>query len=131
MKDALRGFPIRDIDLSRNDDGSLLLEPSVPLEQTHVAQIVGWLLNLIVSVTTNATTHINLDMALSQQMLVLAVRAAATIHRYLLWVDVRLATNRNLVQMLLSGLGGASPSSTCGETVEDSNVDEEPTAYDE
>lgn len=44
----------------------------------------------------------------SDEVLIIAVRAAATLKRYLSWIDLRLATNQNLVQILLAGLGGAS-----------------------
>ena len=127
VKDALRGFS--GTESENNDDG--VLEPSVPLEQTDVAQIVGWLLNLITTAMQQTNGTNSLDMvASSQKMLGLAVRAAATLHRYMSWVDIRLATNRNLILMLLNGLGGSSSSSSSscggnGEVV--SSDDEEPT----
>ena len=123
-KDALRGFAIQEESNPLRDDGSLLVKPNVPLEQTDSAQIVGWLLNLIVSATSSVAMQSGSS---HQMMLSLSVRAAATLHRYLSWVDIRLAMNRSLVQMLMNGLGGASSAASSGDNGEDSGDDEEPT----
>mmetsp|Transcript_2581 Transcript_2581/g.5540 ORF Transcript_2581/g.5540 Transcript_2581/m.5540 type:complete len:1113 (-) Transcript_2581:37-3375(-) len=114
VKDAFRGFPISES--NQNNNGPL--EPSVPLEHTDVAHIVGWLLNVTVTVTAQAQENA------SDDMLILAVRAVATLKRYLSWIDVRLATNQNLVHLLLDGLGGASSG---GKDCGDGSIDEEPT----
>lgn len=117
VKDALRGFPINESGQNNNNNGRL--EPCVPLEQTDAAHLVGWLLDVTVTVTAQAQEN-----ASDEMMLTLAVRAMATLKRYLSWIDLRLATNHNLVHLLLDGLGGASP---CGKESGDSSIDEEPT----
>ncbi|KAL7537714.1 hypothetical protein ACHAXR_008708 [Thalassiosira sp. AJA248-18] len=102
VKDALRGYAING---SKHDSNNSPLEPCVPLEHTHAAHIVGWLLNVLSTVQSQNVTNEN------EEVWAIAVRAVATMKRYLSWIDLRLATNQNLVHMLLVGLGGASPGS--------------------
>lgn len=113
VKDALRGFAINEA----NQATTAPLEPCVPLEQTDTANIVGWLLSFVVAVTNtqqasrqDGNANINQDGALA-----LAVRAVATLKRYLSWIDMRLAANQALVQILLSNLGGASSQEEGGD----------------
>lgn len=124
VKDVLRGFTI---DSPNNQQG--VQEPSIPLENTDAAQIIGWLLDAI---TTNATTNYNNGATggeFEQEKRKVAVRAAATLKRYLSWVDLRLAAHPNLVQCLLQGLGGASagnPSSNATtDDLDDAIIDED------
>mmetsp|Transcript_8381 Transcript_8381/g.15222 ORF Transcript_8381/g.15222 Transcript_8381/m.15222 type:complete len:1111 (-) Transcript_8381:90-3422(-) len=109
VKDALRGFPIFPNILINGPS-----EPSVPLEHTDAANIVGWLLNVLTVTASQENT--------SDEVLIIAVRAAATLKRYLSWIDLRLAMNQNLVQILLVGLGGASSGVGDGD-----DISEEPT----
>ena len=104
VKDTLRGFAIT------TESGNT--QP-VPLENSDTANIVGWLLDVVVTITTTVQTQE------SEMLLTLAVRALATLKRYLSWIDIRLATNPNLIQMLLKGLGGASSCSTSGDDEEE------------
>ena len=99
VKDTLRGFAIT------TESGNT--QP-IPLENSDTANIVWWLLDVVVSVTQEY-----------EMLLTLAVRALATLKRYLSWIDIRLATNPNLIQMLLKGLGGASSCSTSGDEEEE------------
>ncbi|KAL7465271.1 hypothetical protein ACHAXS_005598 [Conticribra weissflogii] len=105
VKDALRGFP-----LGSTGSGAVVT-PCIPLEHTDAARIVGWLLDAITKVTSaaaesNATIRNNHGHE-NDGILEIAVRAAATLKRYLAWVDLRLATHPDLVNCLLNGLGGA------------------------
>lgn len=104
VKDAIRGFPI----LSTIQTNYGPMEPSVPLEHTDIASyVVGWLLNAL---RLTASTTISDEMVLS-----IAVRATATLKRYLSWIDLRLATDRTLMHAILDGLGGASRGSSDDE----------------
>ena len=95
VKNALRGF----INSGSNQNNGPS-EPSVPLENTDAALIIGWLLNVL-TLTAQENT-------VSDEVLAISVRAAATMKRFLSWVDLRLATDQSLVHTLLDGLGGAS-----------------------
>ncbi|KAL7547463.1 hypothetical protein ACHAWF_010756 [Thalassiosira exigua] len=105
VKDALRGFPI-----SQSGQTSAPVEPRVPIEQTDAAHIVGWMLNVLVTLTQPQN---------NDEMVGIAVRSAATMKRYLSWIDLRLATNKNLIHMLLVGLGGASQGDSGDDDMEE------------
>lgn len=98
MKDALRGYPTHPRAQTNEP-----LKPTVPLESTDIASILGWLLNTLTATASPGS---------SDEVLSIAVRAAATSKRYLSWIDLRLATDLTLVRVLQDGLGGASPGSS-------------------
>jgi hypothetical protein len=129
-KDALRGY-CHHID-RRGVGDDMIHGPSVPLERTAVAHIVGWLLDAIVvgiekSHSSRTTASSIADDASSSSSssssTIAAGRAASTLRRYLSWADVRISMDATLVRALLDGLGCAS------STVEDDEegVDEDPT----
>jgi len=107
VKDTLRGYTMQQQPNNTQRTYSLS-EPSIPLEHTDAANIVGWLLNVLTISSQNFTSD-------NEEVLAIAVRAAATLKRYLSWIDLRLAMNQNLVHVILMFLGGASPPSSDGD----------------
>lgn len=101
VKDVLRGFSVKPD--GRSNQNTSPVEPLIPLEQTDAATIIGWLLDLL-------TMGLQAQGPTSDETLVLAaaVRAAATLQRYISWIDIGMATHQNLVGVLVTGLGGAS-----------------------
>lgn len=91
VKDVLRGF-------QPNNQSNGPVQPCISLEQTDAAQIVGSLFDAI-SANING----------ANEQLETAGRAANTMHRYLSWVDIQLATNEGLTNCLLFCLGLAAP----------------------
>ena len=132
VKDALRGFSTNELlsgNASGNNTESSPQLPMMALEQTDTANIVGWLLHVVSTVTTQVSQSQQLENDM-MVLLSLAVRAVATLKRYLSWIDIRLATNSKLVQMLLNGLGGASHSSSSSSSSDDDEEGEdEPTQW--
>ena len=125
VKDALRGFPLK------STGSGDVAEPCIPLEHTDTAHIVGWLLDVITVITSSnpaanltAATSNNTASDLGPQdennsLLEIAVRAAATVKRYLSWIDLRLATHPKLVQCLLDGMRGADEAKTNNDIEDD------------
>lgn len=95
VKDAMRGFAIETADTGHT-------KPSISIERTEAAVIAGWL-----SETLAQTSNSNND-----DVLEIAVKTAATLKRYVSWIELSLASNPGLVSLLYSGLGHASPGSS-------------------
>ncbi|KAL9187353.1 hypothetical protein ACHAXT_001456 [Thalassiosira profunda] len=93
-KDAMRGY----LNKGSTQNGGPL-EPCVRLEQTDAANVVGWLFSVLTTTAQPGSTD---------EALAVSVRSAATMKRYLSWIDLRLAMDGSLDRALLSGLGGAS-----------------------
>ena len=134
VKDALRGHAIAPYGNNNVSSNSNTAQQAIPLEHTDTANIVGWLLDVVNTITTHASSSSS-SLSITQddnknRKLSIAVRALATLKRYLSWIDLRLVTNPTLIQVLLDGLGRASPSTTTSpaSTLADKEEeDEEPT----
>jgi hypothetical protein len=111
-KNSLRGYycPAVDVNVNGNWNGvqrdvikeaatNVELKPWVPLEQTDVARIVGWLLDVIVICVAPSPAPARSGKSDTQEV-TLAVRAASTLRQYLSWIELHLATNQLLVQVL-------------------------------
>ena len=97
VKDAMRGFVTKAASTSNGH-----AKPSIPIERTEAAAIARWL-----SETLAQTSNSNND-----EVLEIAVKAAATLKRYVSWIELSLASDPDLVSLLYSGLGHASPGSS-------------------
>lgn len=93
VKDAMRGF-VKTANTSTDHT-----KPSISVERTEAAAIARWL-----SETLAQTSNSNSD-----EVLEIAVKTAATLKRYVSWIELSLASNAGLVSLLYSGLGHASP----------------------